>query len=145
MSRCSESCQTPSHAGDAHVFWFLFCVRVRCGTNCMRREKLPAARTVELGRALAQQAALMMMSGGVIAHQDSQKAPGWQDASVSTPMGSLLCAVIGTAIHVRIPLLWNSCSQSCRANKQQLLFSTASPRVVRHLHFQHSIWSTTTS
>jgi hypothetical protein len=89
---------------------------------------------------------LLMRIGGGITYQDSQKAPGWQDASVSTPsMGSLLCAVIGTAIHVRIPLLWNSCSQSCSAHTQQLLFNPTSTHAARHKHLQHSNWSTNTS
>jgi hypothetical protein len=38
-------------------------------------------------------------------HQLSQKAPGWQLANVSTPsIGSLLCATMGTARKVRMPL-----------------------------------------
>lgn len=51
-------------------------------------------------------------------HQLSQNAPGWQLASVSTPSnGSLLCATIGTARNVRMPLEWYSCSQSCNSQK----------------------------
>lgn len=48
---------------------------------------------------------MLTLANAAEAHQLSQKAPGWQLASVSTPsIGSLLCATIGTARKVRMPL-----------------------------------------